>query len=332
MTLLLSLMLAAGAPPQIYKSLVVPAPAPEVWKAFTSKEGVQTFFAPDAKIELKKNGAYELYFVPEAPAGSKGSEGCQVLQFEAPRKLQFSWNFPPTLPAARARGDKTKVTITLIPEGEGTRLSLSHDGWQASPEHEQGRAYFDKAWTLVLMRLKKRFVHGPMDWKKPWVLPSPESLSWMVGTWNAEGGAPQSENWVLTADALVGTSRDAVRKPASHALSVIELEGDELALRARNLPGWAAAPEPKRLVLVEQKEGFAKFAESQGSIITYALANPTTLAITVDKPGAVETFNFVKSGSAAATEAPKMPEVPKAPEAPKPVKGAAKPAAKDAGP
>ena len=47
----------------------------QVWNAWTTEEGVKSFFSPDCKVELKVGGAYEMYFAPEAPEGMRGGDG-----------------------------------------------------------------------------------------------------------------------------------------------------------------------------------------------------------------------------------------------------------------
>lgn len=315
--LVLTALLLTAAPPTLLKSVAVPARPAEVWKAWTTKEGVQTFFAPDARIELKLQGAYEPLFMPEAPEGQRGAEGCQVLAYTAPSRLQFSWGFPPNVPAARAKGEKTTVTVRLVPEGTGTRVALTHEGWKDDADHLQARAYFDDAWTLVLWRLKKRFTDGPIDWKKPYALPEVSSLKWLEGTWRSDSGGPRLESWVLSGDALLGTSRDATVKPAFHELAVVEREDDVLVMRMRMLAGWGAAPEPRRLVLSESKPDFARFTEVGGTTLTYQRPSPDRLTISLDAPAKKETFTFVRAASEVPAVAPAAPTPPPAP-APKP--------------
>ncbi|MBI3038065.1 SRPBCC domain-containing protein, partial [bacterium] len=44
------------------KEVLVHASIEELWRLWTTVEGVKTFFAPDAAIELKAGGTYEMYF------------------------------------------------------------------------------------------------------------------------------------------------------------------------------------------------------------------------------------------------------------------------------
>jgi len=150
----------------IRKIVVVPAPVDDVWKAWTTLEGVKTFFAPDASLELAVGGDYEMYFAPEQPEGLRGGEGCKILSFVPGEMLSFTWSAPPSIPEVRK--ERTWVVLTFQPlEGDKTQVSLVHLGWQAGEEWQKALKYFDRAWEIVLGRLQYRFQTGPLDWKKP---------------------------------------------------------------------------------------------------------------------------------------------------------------------
>ena len=54
----------------IDKSVVVPATLDQTWDAWTTREGITSFFAPDAKIEPKVGGAFHIYINPLGEPGS----------------------------------------------------------------------------------------------------------------------------------------------------------------------------------------------------------------------------------------------------------------------
>lgn len=155
----------------IRKEVVVSAPLAEVWKAWTTNEGAQTFFAARTDIDPAVGGHYEIHFAPKNPVGSRGAEGCRVHSIVPMTSLAFTWNQPPAVPMLRAAEVKTIVFVRLEEAGPGqTRVRFSQIGWGEGPEWDQAFAYFDPAWDVVLGRLKIRFETGPIDWSKP---PSP---------------------------------------------------------------------------------------------------------------------------------------------------------------
>ena len=160
---------AEAVPPSPVKKAVIVAGAPaDVWQAWATTDGVRTFLAPAARVEAVPGGAYEILFDPSAPEGARGCEGCTVVSADPPSKLVFTWSFPPSIPELRAKGTMATVTVELMPGSvEGSTLvTLAHDGFPEGEAGAQGRAYFEKAWDVVLARLLQRFRHGPVDWSK----------------------------------------------------------------------------------------------------------------------------------------------------------------------
>jgi uncharacterized protein YndB with AHSA1/START domain len=149
----------------LVKTVRVAASPHEVWLAWTSVEGTRTFFAPDANIELRLGGKYEIYFDTSQPYGLKGSEGCKVLSFLPDRMLSFSWGAPSMFPKSRQENAQW-VVVFFEPSGEGTQVTLTELGWKNDEESRAVYAYFDRAWGAVLGSLVSRFSDGPVDWKK----------------------------------------------------------------------------------------------------------------------------------------------------------------------
>ncbi len=147
----------------VHKEVTVTAPREEVWRAWTTTEGVNTFFSPDAHVELRAGGPYEIYFIPSAPYGERGSEGCRVLSYLPMEMFSFEWNAPPSF--GDLRGIHTWVVLRLDELGDGrVRVRLDHLGWGEGEDWAALSDYFDKAWSYVLGNLEKRFREGPISW------------------------------------------------------------------------------------------------------------------------------------------------------------------------
>lgn len=147
----------------IDKEIVVPATLDAAWAAWTTREGIVSFFAPDAVVEAKVGGPFQIYINPGAPAGMRGADDMRFLAVQPKKMISFDWNAPPSLPEARAQ--RTFVILRFVPvDDKNTRVTLHHTGWGDGGEWDKSYAYFDKAWGNVLGNLKKRFETGPMDW------------------------------------------------------------------------------------------------------------------------------------------------------------------------
>lgn len=141
---------------RIDKEVTIAAPLKQVWDAWTTVDGVKSFFAPDANIDLRAGGAYEILFSKDAPAGSRGAEGCHVLSVLPMEMLSFSWSAPPQWPDLRK--ERTTVVVRFDDLGEkGVRVRLSHCGFGEGSDWDAVQAYFQNAWGVVLGRLEQHF-------------------------------------------------------------------------------------------------------------------------------------------------------------------------------
>ncbi len=137
----------------------------EVYDAWTTEEGIKSFFAPDGNVELKKYGDYQIFFFPDSAEGKRGAEDEVVLAYEENKMFLFTWGFPRSLPKLRAT-QKTVVLLRFSEIGNGkTRVHFLQTGWGSVGNWKKGFEYFVHNFgNLVLARLQYRFDHGPIDW------------------------------------------------------------------------------------------------------------------------------------------------------------------------
>ena len=142
----------AGAGPDI-RSLVketeVGAGPPDVWAAWTSSEGIASWWnPPETRIDLRIGGPFELLFAMDEPEGRRGSEGCQYLAYVPGEMVAFTWNAPPHL-ALRETNTWVVVTFTEL-NTTSTAVRLVHTGFLEGPAWDDYMGYFDRAWEYVL--------------------------------------------------------------------------------------------------------------------------------------------------------------------------------------
>lgn len=132
----------------LVKEASVTASPMEVWAAWASGEGIDSWWGPPrTNIELAVGGPFELLFNSEAAAGTQGSEGCQYLSYVPGEMISFTWNAPPHLPL---RSEHTWVVITFTEADEATAVRLVHTGFLDGSDWDEYLAYFDDAWGRVL--------------------------------------------------------------------------------------------------------------------------------------------------------------------------------------
>jgi uncharacterized protein YndB with AHSA1/START domain len=142
---------------EIRGEVIVDAPVSEVWRAWTTEEGIKSFFAPACRVDLSVGGAYEMYFLPDGEPGSRGGEGCRVLAIQPEKMLSFTWNAPPHLPEARSQFTHVTLRFVELPDGRA-RVLFKQDGWGTGGQWDEAFDYFKRAWLeIVLPRLVERF-------------------------------------------------------------------------------------------------------------------------------------------------------------------------------
>ncbi len=148
---------AQALPPDIVVTKVIDAPVAEVWKAWTTPEGIESFFAPKAaKVEPVAGGAFELWFGVNFPEGSRGSEGCKFHSVKPMEQLVIEWNAPPTIPTIRPLRTLVYLDFKPLPDNR-TELTLRNFGYGDGEEWAKAKAYFVAAWPAVMGSLQKRF-------------------------------------------------------------------------------------------------------------------------------------------------------------------------------
>ena len=107
------------------------APVERVWRAIASADGLASWAAPAARVELRIGGSYELYFRPDNPPGKRGMEGNKVLSFAPLRMISYSGGLPDTW-----------VVYIIEPHVGGTRVTFAAMGtnpeWEAKCSEQSG--------------------------------------------------------------------------------------------------------------------------------------------------------------------------------------------------
>jgi len=136
----------------------------DLFQAWTTKAGLESFLAPVCEIDLIPNGKFEIFFDPNGKEGEKGSEDCLVMAYQKHNFFSFTWNSPPSIPNIREQ--KTCVVVRFISLGnQNTKVILVQSGWGEGEDWDKSYNYFTSAWgKIVLPRLEYRFKNGPLDW------------------------------------------------------------------------------------------------------------------------------------------------------------------------
>ena len=105
--------------PQILRSIDMQAPPSVVWRWMATQQALRMWFSPSLEIDLQVGGAYR-FFGPDGKTWISG----EVLELKPEDRLILSW--------IEEGGDwvhPKRLVITLAPTAAGTRVTLTHEGF-----------------------------------------------------------------------------------------------------------------------------------------------------------------------------------------------------------
>ena len=147
---------------QVRVEATVGATVASLWRAWTTSQGAETFFAERANIDLRVGGPYEIFFNQADERMS--TKGRKVLSYEPERMVSFEWNLPldefPEL-----KNSLTWVVVDFTPlDASHTRVTVTQLGLKAGRVWERAARHMQQGWSELAERLKARFDSGPIDW------------------------------------------------------------------------------------------------------------------------------------------------------------------------
>ena len=107
--------------------LEVPASVPEVWKAFTTTDGLTSWLAPQAKVELRPGGDWIVSF-----PGGRSTGGGTIVSYVPEKEIVLSALAPDQFPHVRA--ERTRAVFSFEARGDSTVVRLTQTGWKTGAE------------------------------------------------------------------------------------------------------------------------------------------------------------------------------------------------------
>lgn len=127
------------------------APVARVWRALTDADEMRQWYF-DLK-EFKPQVGFEFEFVVEHE-GNSYHHLCQVTEVIPQRRLAYTWRY-------KGHEGNSLVTFDLLPDGEQTRLKLTHTGLETFPPTAAfARKNFTAGWTEIIGSSLKQFVEA----------------------------------------------------------------------------------------------------------------------------------------------------------------------------
>ena len=137
---------------------VVNAPVEEVWKAWTTKEGIESWMVTKADIELKVGGMWRTSYSSDSNLNDDASIHHVVLAFDPGRMLSFRTVKPPLKFPWPSAIVQTWTVVYLEPVSPAqTKVTIRMLGYRDEDELRQMRAFFETGNRMTLNALKKKF-------------------------------------------------------------------------------------------------------------------------------------------------------------------------------
>lgn len=155
-------ILSSGARAQDNTPLVheglVNAPVDQVWAALTTSEGLESWMAAHARIELRIGGTMKTQYDPKGTIDDSKAIENTILSYEPMRMLSFKVTKAPVgFPFPNAIKNMWTV-VYFTPEGDkATRVREVSMGFGADDESKKMREFFNRGNAVTLQHLQKRF-------------------------------------------------------------------------------------------------------------------------------------------------------------------------------
>ena len=122
-----------------------------VWQALTDVDQMRQWYF-DLK-EFRPEVGFEFEFVVEHE-GNRYHHLCRVTEVIPQRKIVYTWRY-------KDEPGDSLVTFELSPDGEKTRLKLTHSGIETFPKTPAyARKNFETGWTTIMDSELKQFLEG----------------------------------------------------------------------------------------------------------------------------------------------------------------------------
>lgn len=129
------------------------APVTKVWQAITDRDQMKQWYFDLA--EFKAEAGFEFQFSGQGKKGEKYIHRCRITEVIPEKKLSHTWTYE-GLPGTSV------VTFDLLPEGNQTKVKLTHTGLEsfAANGSDFAKESFSEGWTMIIGTSLKNFVEN----------------------------------------------------------------------------------------------------------------------------------------------------------------------------
>ena len=129
---------------------VFQAPIDQIWQAITNKDKMKQWYFDIDKFEATTGFEFQFY-------GGKDEKKylhlCKITEVVPGKKLSYSWRY-------EDYPGESLLTFELFPEGDATRMKLTHSGLDSFPADNPdfAKESFEAGWNYILGMSLKNFL------------------------------------------------------------------------------------------------------------------------------------------------------------------------------
>jgi uncharacterized protein YndB with AHSA1/START domain len=150
---------ASDDPKRLDFAVTVAGSVDQVWDAFTTVPGLTSWLAPQADVDPRPGGKWEVSF-----GGGTLPAGGTVILVQPKSLLAVAAMAPERFPTVR----RERTTAVFLFDSSGpnaTTVRLAQTGWKQGEEWERAFDYLANGNAQLLEALYRRFAVGPTVWK-----------------------------------------------------------------------------------------------------------------------------------------------------------------------
>ncbi len=138
---------------------IVTAPVKDVWAAFTTKIGQESWMVAHSEVELKIGGRMRTHYDPKGKIGDPMTIENMIICYDPECMLSIKVTMPPKgFPFPNAVKSMWTVIYFEAASPQTTRVRIVGLGFGDDEESKKMRAFFDRGNAFTLKKLQERFV------------------------------------------------------------------------------------------------------------------------------------------------------------------------------
>jgi uncharacterized protein YndB with AHSA1/START domain len=142
----------------------VAAPLDDVWTAFTTKEGLESWMVAHSEIDLKIGGQMRTHYDPKGTIGDAKTIENTIICYDPKRMLASKVSKPPEgFPFPHAVKNMWTVIYFEANSPTTTRVRSVGLGFGDDEESKKMRAFFDRGNAFTLKKLQEKFASKKSD-------------------------------------------------------------------------------------------------------------------------------------------------------------------------